>query len=230
MNRYLIVLGLLISLNMYSQVAEKNFIDQNYIETYGTAETEVLPDIFYATLTLRNPYIATNKTFFIEQEQIIKRELAEKGMDVENDFRHMEFNSMVESNSAVLNPEKFKKYYLIIRDDDIITYIKKNFYKLKLYKFDIQAYSSSELDKAELEISKKAMELAYEKAEAVAKISNQSIGKAIFVSEIIDGNSKEVNNSKIFKHKSVIVSRFELKPYFPPISIKKSVLVRFELK
>ena len=41
MKRYFIVLGLLISINLYSQVTEKNFIDQNYIETYGTAETEI---------------------------------------------------------------------------------------------------------------------------------------------------------------------------------------------
>lgn len=230
MKRFLIFLGLLISVSMNSQVTEKNFIDQNYIETTGTVETEVLPDIFYAVLTIRNPYISTNKTYFFVQEENLKRELAGAGMDVKNDFRHMEFNSMVESNSTGSNPEKYKKYYLIIRNDNIITFIKKNFDKLKLYKFDIQSYSCSEIDKTELDLSKKAIELAYEKAEILAKVSNQTIGKALMVMEIADRNPKEGTESRLYKHNSTFFARFELKPNFSPIKIKKSVLVRFELK
>lgn len=230
MKRYLIVLGLLISINLYSQVTEKNFIDQNYIETYGTAETEILPDIFYATLTIRNPYFYANRTFFIEQEQIIKKELADVGMDVENDFRPMEFNSMVETNSALTDPEKYKKYYLVIRNDDIISYIKKNFYRLKLYRFDIQAYSSSGLDKAELEISKKAMEIAYGKASAMVKVSNHSVGKTLYVSEVNNFKTESLNENRIFNYKPAYFTRFEIKPNMLPIKLKKTIIARFEIE
>ena len=84
MKNYLFGLLLFIAPRVFTQIGEKNFIDQNYIEVTGKADMEVTPDEIYIKIFINEK---DNKGKLLSEiEQSMLNKLKELGYDLSKDL------------------------------------------------------------------------------------------------------------------------------------------------
>ena len=101
MRTFMIGFAILFSLSLYAQ-AEKNFIDQNYIEVTGHSDMEIAPDEIYMKILVNERDVKGKTLAEIEKSMISK--LQEIGIDVTKDLAVKDVSS------------NFKNYWILKTD------------------------------------------------------------------------------------------------------------------
>ncbi|MGE5409973.1 MAG: hypothetical protein ACM3MI_03360, partial [Clostridiales bacterium] len=81
MRKLFIALLMVVSISVFAQTGEKNFIDQNYIEVIGKSEMEITPDLIYLKVIL-NEKDNKNKITISDLESQMIQKLEKIGIDV----------------------------------------------------------------------------------------------------------------------------------------------------
>lgn len=211
--------------------SQKNFIDQNYIEITGTAETLVTPDEIYVSVTLTEK---NHKKTIEEQEQLLLANLKSLGIDTDKDVSVSSFQGTYERYFLQRNEvEKEKKYQVIIHDGATLSKTFMVLDSLKITNASITKVSHSEIEKFRRDTKIKSLVVAKEKAKQYAEAIDQTIGKAIFIQEVEPGSYQRVSQYRAFNTSNSITNTasMELKNIaFQKISLTATVLTRFELK
>ena len=239
MKHLLLGLFLSISLTGFTQVGEKNFIDQNYIEVTGKAEMEIVPDLIYLKIVLSDKD-NKNKQSLDGIEKSMTSKLIEIGVDISKDLSVKDLASnfkqyWISKTDVILT----KEYQLIVHDTKILQKVFFEFQKLGISNVSIDKLDHSKIEQFRKEVKINAIKAAKDKADALVASINQTIGRAIYIQEIdylnpylssaLQGRAAGVN-VRIRGVSSVASESSAPEIEFEKINLQYNILVRFELK
>jgi len=234
-----LIIGLLLTftLSAFSQVGEKNFIDQNYIEVTGKAELDIVPDLIYLKIILSDKD-NKNKQSLDEIEKSMISKLTDIGIDINNDLSIRDFTSNFK-NYWISKPDIVltKEYQLIVHETKTLQKVFFELQNLGISNLTIDKLDHSKIEQFRKDVKNNAIKAARDKAESLTSTINQTIGKAIYIQELDNqflSNALQgrLAGANIRIRGASSLSKSESTPdiEFEKINLQYSILVRFELK
>jgi uncharacterized protein YggE len=215
----------------FAQTTEKNFIDQNYIEVTGTAETEIIPNEIEITISVNDKDFKTKQAFTDFEQQVISK-LKEIGVSVETDFSVMNMNSSLKvSIIGKNNMFSTRQYKVVVHDASKANEVFTEMEKIGISTIAITRFDHSDIEKYKIQIKTNAIKAAKDKANILTSAIGQSIGRALYINELTNrlynpNISANVAYNELLKSDLGQVERVN----FQKIKLNYSVMVRFELK
>jgi uncharacterized protein YggE len=181
MNRNILTIFLLTITTVF--YAQKNFIDQPFIETIAKADTLVVPDRIYIAINL-NEADSKNKKSVEEQEKLLETALKKLNIDTEKDLSLLDFTSNFKSYFLKgQNVLKSKMYSLIVKNAVEAGKVLAELESVGISNVNIERTEYSKSEELLLELKFKAVGKSKLTAEKLAKPLNQKIGKALYISD-----------------------------------------------
>ncbi len=244
-HRNLLMMALLMSVllshtSLRAQSSQKNFLDTNYIQVSGTVESNVTPDKIYISITINEKDKKGKVSVEMQEGKMIQR-LKSIGIDLEKNLSIQSYNSSYNSYLLKKNDVlKVKKYTLLVNTTDHLTKAFEIFDRLEISNVYISKVDHSNMEELKLEAKIKAIKTAKKKASTYAKAIDQTIGKALLITEKNSSNYNASNaiygaleNNVIIRGYSSINTKNKAigeKINFNDITITASVEATFELK
>lgn len=238
MRHLLFTLIFLSSSLLIAQPAEKNFIDQNYIEVTGKAEMEIIPDDIYIKILINEKDFKGKSLVDIEKSMYDK--LNELGFDLSKDLAIKDLISNFQYYWFIkADVQLSKEYQLLTHDAKTTGKVFIELQKLGISSASISKVENSKITEYRKEVKISAIKAAQEKAKALALAINQDIGRAIYVLEVesssrsLAGSVASVSNIAIrgYSSSNIYGSRAaEPDIEFEKIKLEYNIIVRFELK
>ena len=221
--------------NLFS--AQKNFLDQPYIEVSATADTLVVPDRIYVSITL-NEADSKNKKSVEEQEKQLETILKKLKINTDKDLSVLGYSS------------DFKKYFLkgqSILKTKKFSLLVRNAYTLGnvLISLEEAGISNTEVEKVEyskskellLELKSEAVKRSRITADKLVKSLNQKAGKALYISDTNYGGIedyeyvtvRDIALQEIEYKKEGASEEFLRKLDFQKIKFSTTVYVKYQL-
>jgi uncharacterized protein YggE len=164
--------------------AQKNFIDQPFIETMAKSDTLVVPDRIYLSINL-NEADSKNKKSTEEQEKLLETTLKKLNIDIEKDLSLLDFSSNFKSYFLKgQNVLKSKMYSLLVRNAVEAGKVLAELENVGISNVTIERTEYSKSEELILELKSKAVIKSKLIADKLAKPLNQKIGKALYISDI----------------------------------------------
>lgn len=230
MRTFMIGLAFLFSMTLYAQ-AEKNFIDQNFIEVTGHSEMEIAPDEIYLNILINEKDVKGKS--LVEIEKIMIAKLQEIGIDVTKDLAVNDVSSNFK-NYWILKTDIVlsKEYQLRVHDAKTAGRVIVELQKLGISNVSIDHVANSKIEDYRRQVKVKAIQSAQEKAQALSEAIHQTIGRAIYIQEL-NYNPFNVMQAKTLNmtiRGTADNNSVEPDIEFQKIKLDYSILVRFELK
>lgn len=227
-----IIPALLVFLPMLlpAQQATKNFIDQPYIEVTGTAEMEVVPDLFYIKILI-NEQDSKNKTPLAELEKKMLEKLAGLGIDTKKDLFIKDISSnfkkyVLQGKEIILQ----KEYRLVLRDPGTVARTFIEMEKIGISNISVESVDNSRITEYRKEVRISAIKAAHDKAGYLAEAIGQESGKSIYIQEL-NASFQNANYANSFVVRGYFAEENAMPEFdFEKIKLEYSVLCRFELK
>ncbi|MEJ0031733.1 MAG: SIMPL domain-containing protein [Bacteroidota bacterium] len=212
-------------------LAQKNFLDQNYIEVQGKATVKVVPDQIYLRIQ-------------ISEKQKYRADMEAKERNMLKDLKDLEIPSSdivikdLASNfrSRVFSDDNIvisKVYLLLVHDGKTANKVISSLEELEISNIKVDHLDHTKMPEFKKEASLKAMVAAKTKAESMATSIGQSIGRALYIEELnneIPGQAYD-NTRLAFKGEVSTSPGFLISDLdFDEIKIEYSVQAKFELK
>lgn len=184
-NTFLTLLTLIMTIASNAQ--SKNFIDKPYLETTATADTLVVPDKIYLSITI-NEQDTKGKKSVEEMANKMKIELQKIGIDINEQLFLADAASNFKSYFLkVKQVLKNKSYTLLVYDaltagKAIIALEEQDISNIRLIKTEF-----SKLETLEIALKQKAVLKAKKQAYAITSSLGQTLGKAIYINDIQGG-------------------------------------------
>lgn len=210
--------------------AQKNFLDQPYIETSAKADTLVTPDRIYLSIHI-NEADSRNKKSVEQQENEMEKVLknlninTQKNLtlsDVASNFKHYFLKGQ--------NVLKSKHYQLLLNDAVTTGKVIVALENIGISNVRIEKTEYSKAEELLLDLKSQAIAKTKNMAEKLVKPLNQKIGKAIFISENIDYQPLQGN---VYGLKMRGVSASNLEPIdieFKKIKLEARIFVKYILE
>jgi len=234
-----LIIGLLLSVSIvgFAQTGEKNFIDQNYIEVTGKAELEIVPDMIYLKIVLKDKD-NKEKLTLPEIEKKMTNKLSEMGIDVNKDLSLTNFVSNLRTSVIKTNVILAKQYQLIVRDAKTLQNVFFEFQEMGISNVSIVKFDHSQIEQYRKDVKVYAVKAAKEKAKILANAIDQKIGKAIYVQEMDNLNKSTTFNAA--RSSNIVIRGYasgvsneqsmETEIELEKIRIESTFLVRFALE
>ena len=180
--KYILTIIMMMSIQSLS-FAQKNFIDQPYIETSASADTLVVPDRIYISIRLSEAD-NKNKKSVEELEQLLEETLKQIGIDTEQNLSLSDLSSNFRYYLLKGQNILKTKEYSLLTYDAITT--AKVFIELENVGISNVSIDRTEYSKAEelvLELKSKAVLKSKMIAQQLAEPLGQKLGKAIWISD-----------------------------------------------
>lgn len=164
--------------------AQKNFIDQPYIETSAKVDTLVVPDEIYMSILL-DEADSKNKKSVEEQEKLLETTLKALGISSEKNLSLLNFSSdfkkyFLKSQSVI----KSKMYVLLVGDAIMAGRVLSELENVGISNVSIERTEYSKAESLILELKAKAIEKSKITAIALVRPLNQKVGKALYISDV----------------------------------------------
>lgn len=212
--------------------AQKNFIDQNYIEVSGTAEMEIIPDMIYLRIVI-NEKDTKNKVPLNEQEKAMLEKLKNIGIDTKKDLSIEDLDSNFRkrkfaSNDVVLS----KSYMLLVKDAQTASKVYTELESIDISNINVDRVDNSKMSDYRKEVRVNAIKAAKEKAAYMSNAVGQNIGRAIYMEEQNQGFVQPMYANSMMRKASLdeSASPYESNIDFKKIKIESTMFLRFELK
>lgn len=235
MQKLILTVLMMISINGYSQTGTKNFIDQNYIEVTGKAEMEIVPDQIFLKIVI-DEKDSKGKQNLEELERSMIDKLEKIGIDVSKDLAVKDMVSNFKNywiKSSMIY--SLKEYELIVKKAMTAGQVFQELESLGISNITIDRVDHTEIQRYRNEVKIAAIRSAKEKASSLTSAIDQNIGNAIFIQEInydynaLAGRMQGVSNMSI-RGKSTMESSVMPDIEFEKIKLEYSILARFEIK
>ncbi|WP_372751461.1 SIMPL domain-containing protein [Labilibaculum sp.] len=211
--------------------AQKNFIDQNYIEVKGTAELEVVPDEIYLNIHLDELDTKNKESIEVLEKQMFVA-LKKAGINLEKQLSVSDFSSNLSTYFIRrADAKKSKDFQLLVHDSKTLGKVFVELDQIKISNISIVKVDHSEIEKYRRQVKVNAVKEGKEKAIALAEAIDQKVGRAIYMNEISSSYGVRMNKTK-FSLKSISYeSDMEMPELdFEKIKLEYSVLINFALE
>jgi len=216
----------------FGQHSEKNFIDQNFIEVTGKSEMQLIPDLIYLKIVISEKD-TKNKISVAEMEKKMTDKFREIGIDIKKDLVIKDLLSYYKSKFiAKADVILSKEYQLEVHDGKTAARVFEELEKIDISNVSIDHVDHTKMEEFRKETKVNAIKAARDKAESLTKAIGQSIGRAIYISELNNdssGPSNSMHGLAVYRD-----SDGESKPVvdldFEKIKLEYSIFARFELK
>ncbi len=185
--RSLIIFLLLISPGFYATGQTKNFLDQPYLETNAVADTLVVPDRLYLSIVISEADTKDRKSLE-EMENKMQERLKSLGIDTEEQLMladlASDFKEYFLKKTGVL---KSKAYTLLVYDAQTAGRVIQALESSKIANVNFQKAEVSNLEDIKLHLRGQAVKMAMAQAKTMLEPLSQSLGKAIYISDLSTG-------------------------------------------
>ena len=168
--------------NLFS--AQKNFLDQPHIEVEAEADTLVVPDRIYVSITL-NEADSKNKKSVEEQEKQLETILKKLKINTDKDLSVLDYSSNFKKYFLKgQNILKTKKYSLLVRDAYTLANVIISFEEAGISNTEVEKIEYSKYRELLLELRIEAVKRSRITADKLVKPLNQKAGKALYISDM----------------------------------------------
>ena len=165
--------------NLFS--AQKNFLDQPYIEVSVSADTLVVPDRIYVSITL-NEADSKNKKSVEEQEKQLETILKKLKINTDKDLSVLGYSSDFKKYFLKgQNILKTKKYSLLVRDAYTLGNVIISLEEAGISNTEVEKVEYSKYKELLLELKSEAVKRSRITADKLVKPLNQKAGKALYI-------------------------------------------------
>ena len=165
--------------NLFS--AQKNFLDQPYIEVAATVDTLVVPDRIYVSITL-NEADSKNKKSVEEQEKQLETILKKLKINTDKDLSVLGYSSDFKKYFLKgQNILKTKKYSLLVRDAYTLGNVIISLEEAGISNTEVEKVEYSKYKELLLELKSEAVKRSRITADKLVKPLNQKAGKALYI-------------------------------------------------
>lgn len=210
--------------------AQRNFIDQNYIEVTGKATIKIIPDQIYLRIQISEKQKTRANLEAKEREMITG--LKALGIDVAKDLVIKDLASNFRSKIFDDNIVISKMYVLLIHDAKTANKVIAEMEKLEISNIKVDHLDHSKMSDYKKECSVLAMAAAKTKAESLTHAIGQSTGRAIYIEEVpvLRELATQQQNYAYKAEASTSSDWFITDLEFDEIAIDYVIMARFELK
>ena len=167
--------------NLFS--AQKNFLDQPYIDVSTDADTLVVPDRIYVSITL-NEADSKNKKSVEEQEKQLETILKKLKINTDKDLSVLGYSSDFKKYFLKgQNILKTKKYSLLVRDAYTLGNVIISLEEAGISNTEVEKVEYSKSKELLLELKSEAVKRSRITADKLVKSLNQKAGKALYISD-----------------------------------------------
>jgi len=167
--------------NLFS--AQKNFLDQPYIEVSASADTLVVPDRIYVSITL-NEADSKNKKSVEEQEKQLETILKKLKINTDKDLSVLGYSSDFKKYFLKgQNILKTKKYSLLVKDAYTLGNVLISLEEARISNTEVEKVEYSKSKELLLELKSEAVKRSRITADKLVKPLNQKAGKALYISD-----------------------------------------------
>ena len=221
--------------NLFS--AQKNFLDQPYIEVSASADTLVVPDRIYVSITL-NEADSKNKKSVEEQEKQLETILKKLKINTDKDLSVLGYSSDFKKYFLKgQNILKTKKYSLLVRDAYTLANVIISLEEAGISNTEVEKVEYSKSKELLLELKSEAVKRSRITADKLVKPLNQKAGKALYMSDTNYGGigDYELTTDEIFSlqemdyKKGSASEEFLRKLDFQKIKFSTTVYVKYQL-
>ena len=221
--------------NLFS--AQKNFLDQPYIEVKAEADTLVVPDRIYVSITL-NEADSKNKKSVEEQEKQLETILKKLKINTDKDLSVLGYSSDFKKYFLKgQNILKTKKYSLLVRDAYTLGNVLISLEEAGISNTEVEKVEYSKSKELLLELKSEAVKRSRITADKLVKPLNQKAGKALYISDTNYGGigDYELTTNEIFSlqemdyKKGSASEEFLRKLDFQKIKFSTTVYVKYQL-
>lgn len=216
------------------QTGEKNFIDQNYIEVTGKAETEIVPDEIYLRIVL-NESDNKGKVSLSEMEDLLYQALKHFGIDWKEALYLRDAGSTFKvSKWKRSDIRTSRQYILLVNNAQKTGEVISGLQDVGIANVSVERVSHSRIEDLQKEIKAKAIIAAKEKAAMLTEAIGQNIGRALYIYEHPSYITPRVAQSNVM-FETLSLTEEESEDGFIPsaefekIKLEYSITVRFEL-
>jgi hypothetical protein len=165
--------------NLFS--AQKNFLDQPYIEVSASVDTLVVPDRIYVSITL-NEADSKNKKSVEEQEKQLETILKKLKINTDKDLSVLGYSSDFKKYFLKgQNILKTKKYSLLVRDAYTLGNVIISLEEAGISNTEVEKVEHSKSKELLLELNSEAVKRSRITADKLVKSLNQKAGKALYI-------------------------------------------------
>ena len=221
--------------NLFS--AQKNFLDQPYIEVSASVDTLVVPDRIYVSITL-NEADSKNKKSVEEQEKQLEAILKKLKINTDKDLSVLGYSSDFKKYFLKgQNILKTKKYSLLVRDAYTLGNVIISLEEAGISNTEVEKVEYSKSKELLLELKSEAVKKSRITADKLVKPLNQKAGKALYISDTNYGGIEDyeyvtVRNIALqemdYKRESAS-EEFLRKLDFQKIKFSTTVYVKYQL-
>ena len=163
--------------------AQKNFLDQPYIEVSASVDTLVVPDRIYVSITL-NEADSKNKKSVEEQEKQLEMILKKLKINTDKDLSVLGYSSDFKKYFLKgQNILKTKKYSLLVRDAYTLGNVIISLEEAGISNTEVEKVEYSKSKELLLELKSEAVKRSRITADKLVKPLNQKAGKALYISD-----------------------------------------------
>ena len=178
--------------NLFS--AQKNFLDQPYIEVSASVDTLVVPDRIYVSITL-NEADSKNKKSVEEQEKQLETILKQLKINTDKDLSVLDYSSNFKKYFLKgQNILKTKKYSLLVRDAYTLGNVIISLEEAGISNTEVEKVEYSKSKELLLELKSEAVKRSRITADKLVKPLNQKAGKALYISDM---NYREMGDYEV---------------------------------
>lgn len=221
--------------NLFS--AQKNFLDQPYIEVGASVDTLVVPDRIYVSITL-NEADSKNKKSVEEQEKQLETILKQLKINTDKDLSVLDYSSNFKKYFLRgQNILKTKRYSLLVRDAYTLGNVIISLEEAGISNTEVEKVEYSKSKELLLELKSEAVKKSRITADKLVKPLNQKAGKALYISDTNYGGIEDyeyvtVRNIALqemdYKRESAS-EEFLRKLDFQKIKFSTTVYVKYQL-
>jgi len=210
-----------------------------FIEATGSSETEIVPDEIYITITLQERQDGKDKLTIEKQEDDLKQNLKEVGIDISNlslNTANADFRKIKSFKKDVVTS---KSYVLKVGNADMVTKVYERLDKINAHDAYISKLNHTKILEFTKENRIKAIKAAKDKVDYLAAAVGNQLGAPIQITETL--NSVENNPHGYYyngRMSNAVQSYGGMENSesvgdeisFKKIKIKASFLVKYEIK
>ena len=210
----------------------KNFLDQPYLETNATADTLVVPDRIYLSIVISEADTRDRKSLE-EMENKMQERLKSLGINTEEQLMladlETNFKDYFLKKTGVL---KSKAYTLLVYDALTAGRVIQGLESSNIANVNFRNAEVSNMDEIKLHLRGQAVKKAMEQAKTMLVPLSQTLGKAIFISDLNTGiiygwqnrmSSMEVSMARSDQYQPIDID-------FQKVKISSSVNVKFAIQ
>ncbi|MDM8159647.1 SIMPL domain-containing protein [Labilibaculum sp. K2S] len=226
----ILLLAVFLSWSAMAQ-AQKNFIDQNYIEVKGLAELEVVPDEIYLNIHLDEEDTKNKESIEVLEKQMFVA-LKKAGINLEKQLSVSDFASNLQNHFFQrADMKKSKDFELLVHDSKTLGKVFVELDKIKISNISILRVDHSEIEKYRKQVKINAVIAGKEKAVALAEAIGQKVGKAIYINEISSPYGRQMVNTMMRVKSENFESAMGVPDLdFQKIKLEYSVMISFALE